>query len=89
MTRRVYVIVRSISFSESVGGMEKAAKDHILEMIRVGYQVILICPSQKLLGNVPQNLIYMDIPWPIWDKHKIFMTMELHIIYGAEKLLHF
>ncbi|HHB8258167.1 TPA: glycosyltransferase family 4 protein [Klebsiella pneumoniae] len=89
MTRRVYVIVRSISFSESVGGLEKAAKDHILEMIRVGYQVILICPSQKLLGNVPQNLIYMDIPWPIWDKHKIFMTMGVAYNIWCRKVASF
>lgn len=47
MNKKIFVVVRSISFADSVGGMEKAAKDHILEMVNVGYHVTLLCPRKN------------------------------------------
>lgn len=77
MNKKIFVVVRSISFANSVGGMEKAAKDHIMEMVNVGYHVTLLCPRKKIVGNIPDGVTNIDIPWPNWDRYKIAMTMGL------------
>jgi len=77
VNKKIFVVVRSISFADSVGGMEKAAKDHILEMVNVGYHVTLLCPRKKIVGNIPDGVTYIDISWPKWDRYKIAMTMGL------------
>ena len=73
--KNLLVVVRSISFGVGVGGMERAATQHIYEMHSKGYQILLIAPKNKISGDIPDFIKFLDVPWPIWDKYKILMTM--------------
>lgn len=75
--KNILVVVRSISFGIGVGGMEKAANQHIYEMHEKGYKVHLIAPGNKVKGNIPSFINFTDVRWPYWDKYKILMTMGL------------
>lgn len=86
MESKIYIVVRSISFSNAVGGMEKAAKEHLLEMFHHGLKIVLVCPKKKLIGNVPEGVEYIDVPWPIWDKYKILMTMGIAYTLWCKKV---
>lgn len=61
---RVIVVCRSISFDEGIGGMEKAASDHIKGLLGAGRLVILIAPREGLNGEVPPGLEWVDVAWP-------------------------
>ncbi|MEM0654123.1 glycosyltransferase family 4 protein [Klebsiella huaxiensis] len=73
--KRLFIVVRSISFDVGIGGMEKAAKQHLDEMYSVGYQIFLVAPKDKVIGRVPEYVTLIDVPWPKWDKYKVLMTM--------------
>lgn len=55
--------------------MEKAASEHINEMVRLGYNIILISPENKVIGKIPDGVKILAVPWPKWDNFKILMTM--------------
>ncbi len=73
--KNLLVVVRSISFGVGVGGMERAATQHIHEMHEKGYRVHLIAPRNKVSGKIPEFVEFIDVKWPSWDKYKMLMTM--------------
>ncbi|HHT5712942.1 TPA: glycosyltransferase family 4 protein [Raoultella ornithinolytica] len=73
--KNLYIVVRSISFGKGVGGMEKAAEQHIYEMYSQGYCIHLVAPKTKIVGDIPSFIKHIDVSWPVWDKYKILMTM--------------
>ncbi|HDL0125112.1 TPA: glycosyltransferase family 4 protein [Klebsiella variicola] len=73
--KNLYIVVRSISFGKGVGGMEKAAEQHIYEMHSKGYCIHLVAPKTRVVGNIPSFINHIDVPWPVWDKYKVLMTM--------------
>lgn len=75
--KNLLVVVRSISFGVGVGGMEKAATQHIYEMHSKGYNIYLMAPASRISGEIPSFIKYIDIKWPRWDKYKILMTMGI------------
>lgn len=62
--KKIFVITRAISFDDGVGGLERSAYDHIIEMHRIGYRVSLISPAKKVAGNIPEYISFQDVPWP-------------------------
>lgn len=75
--KNILIVVRSISFGIGVGGMEKAANQHIYEMHSKGYKIHLIAPGNKVKGDIPAFINFIDVRWPYWDKYKILMTMGM------------
>lgn len=75
--KNILIVVRSVSFGIGVGGMEKAATQHIYEMRDKGYKIYLIAPDNKVKGNIPPFVNFIDVSWPHWDKYKVLMTMGL------------
>ncbi|EOY2758569.1 glycosyltransferase family 4 protein [Klebsiella pneumoniae] len=75
--KKLFIVVRSISFGAAVGGMEKAANQHISEMLSLGYEITLIAPENKVSGQFPGKINFINVKWPRWDKYKILMTMGL------------
>lgn len=73
--KKLFIVVRSISFGVGVGGMEKAAKQHLEEMRSIGFKIFLVAPKKKIIGNIPDDITLINVPWPKWDKYKILMTM--------------
>lgn len=57
------VIVRSIAFGDGVGGMERAASDHIRAMSALGIDITLITAHDDL-GAVPVNVRVKVVRWP-------------------------
>ena len=86
MNKNVFVVVRSISFGNSVGGMEKAASEHINEMVKLGYNVVLVAPENKIVGNIPDGVSLIGVTWPKWDRYKILMTMGIAYYIWCEKV---
>ncbi|SLP34806.1 glycosyltransferase protein [Klebsiella variicola] len=86
MATILYVIVRSISFGSSIGGMEKAAKEHLIEMSQSGYKVVLVAPPSKVVGEIPHGVTFMGIEWPRWDISKYLMTMGYAYYKWCEKV---
>lgn len=82
--KKLFIVVRSISFGTAVGGMEKAANQHINEMLSLGYDITLIAPKNKISGTVPGTIKFIDVKWPAWDKYKILMTMGLAYVYWCK-----
>ena len=46
--KNILIVVRSVSFGIGVGGMEKAATQHIYEMHNKGYKIHLLAPREKV-----------------------------------------
>jgi glycosyltransferase involved in cell wall biosynthesis len=67
VTLRIAVCVRRISFGEGIGGMERAAADHIEWLLSGGVQVTLIAPRVNVFGQIPGDLRVVDIAWPRWN----------------------
>lgn len=84
--KNLYIVVRSISFGKGVGGMEKAAEQHIYEMYSQGYCIHLVAPKTRVVGNIPSFIKHIDVPWPIWDKYKILMTMGAAYFIWCKKV---
>lgn len=77
MDGEIFVAVRKIAFGDGVGGMERAASEHICALIRQGVKVRLFAPKLKIEGNPPPELTIIDVPWPKWDKYKRLSTFGL------------
>lgn len=62
--KKIFVVTRAISFDDGVGGLERSAYDHIIEMNRIGYLVSLVSPAKKIVGKTPEYIDFHDVPWP-------------------------
>lgn len=60
------VCVRSIQFADGVGGLERAAADHVRGLIANGVSVELVTPASGL-RNIPEAVRVVDAPWPRWS----------------------
>jgi glycogen(starch) synthase len=65
---RIAVALRKIAFDDGVGGMERAAAQHIEMMRASGHEVILFAPNRFVDGAVPAGLTVIDVPWPSWNR---------------------
>lgn len=63
----VAVALRRISFGDGVGGMERAAADHINQLVKEGFRVTVFTPTRFLTGPVPSDVQIVDVPWPRWN----------------------
>ncbi|MBO9553130.1 glycosyltransferase family 4 protein [Cellulomonas sp.] len=70
MTARpvVTVGVRSISFGDGIGGMERAAGQHVRQLVDAGVEVRLFAPAEHVHGQLPPSVVLVDVPWPRWDR---------------------
>ncbi|MEQ7739096.1 hypothetical protein, partial [Escherichia coli] len=64
---RVIVCLRRIAFGNGVGGMERAAADHVKQLLLCGYQVTLLTPLRFLTGRPPLGVKVVDVAWPKWN----------------------
>jgi len=63
---RVGVAVRRISFGDGIGGMERAAGDHVKGLVERGVAVTLFVPRAAIDGEAPAAVEVVDVPWPDW-----------------------
>jgi peptidoglycan/LPS O-acetylase OafA/YrhL/glycosyltransferase involved in cell wall biosynthesis len=68
--RTLAVAVRRIAFGDGVGGMERAASQHVEGMTRLGYSVTLYTPMASVAGSVPPGVAVVDVPWPAWNRSR-------------------
>lgn len=66
-TFNLAVCTRKIAFGDGVGGMERAAADHIRGMVDAGAVVTVYTPIRFLQGSVPDGVTIRDVPWPRWN----------------------
>lgn len=59
----VVVVARSVSFADGVGGMERAAGDHIRALATRGVQIILVSP-EATFADLPKGVLTVRVPWP-------------------------
>lgn len=65
---RIAVALRKIAFDDGVGGMERAAAQHISMMRNSGHEVVLFAPRRFIDGVLPSGLEVVDVPWPSWNR---------------------
>ena len=93
---RITVVIRRITFGDGVGGLERAAADHVVQMLGAGLEVDLVCPAVEG-GVVPAGVNVVEIPWPqvrlpfglryaLWCRR---VAKYLHSRMNAGQLVHF
>lgn len=65
---RLAVCLRGISFSDGVGGMERAAGQHLRLMVSAGMDVTLFAPGRFVAGSPPHGVDVVDVAWPGWNR---------------------
>lgn len=62
--KKIYIIVRAISFENGVGGLERSAYDHIIELHKLGYEILLISPAENIVGKLPTYITICNVALP-------------------------
>jgi glycosyltransferase involved in cell wall biosynthesis len=68
------VAVRAVAFGDGIGGMERAAAEHIGFLLDAGAHVKLFVPASSIRGTVPSGVEVVDVPWPRWDVSRLLYT---------------
>lgn len=64
---RIVICLRRIAFGDGVGGMERAAADHIAQLVSSGHPVSIFTPTRFMTGTPPDGVDVVDIEWPRWN----------------------
>lgn len=81
MKKVLYVVIRSISFEDGVGGMERSAADHIKEMSSKGYEIKLITTKE-----IAPDLSISEGISIAWPKNNILSLFGIEYLLWCRKV---